>query len=430
MQRDNLSKSILSILITGITLVLVGCGAAGSSGPITLSTPSSISGVVSDGAIHGAKVWLDINEDGLPGPSEAFAISDPLGQFKITFKDADIPTNVLIRAMGGTDNGTNSAFEGILEAKAVSSSKTMTQMLTPLTTLMAKGLKPADIRALLPELPEGDLNLMNPNENPKLETHGAAIHSTIAMLTEAAKEERTNKAFSDIYGEFARKFLSQKGAGQKLELGDIPIDEIIRENGGEVDPDKTSAIKTMILSTSLEMIKLTTQADFIDKVRDLQSAAMNHMRTSIGNFIKTTLSKDDFMAHSKKIRDEIIKQQIEQVMNANPEEIAAIQKQIRDEIEANFNLDFEQGSAGAGPEASTDEETFNQVKVQIEQSITQEIQNTITSNFINSQGFGGSPSQEEIEKIRAQIEGQISSQTGFNPEKFREQFGSFLPKRP
>ena len=203
MRKLQAKKTSISLLTLILAFYLAGCGsAAGSIPPVS---KSSISGVVADGAIHEAKVWLDINEDGLPGPSEAFAISDPLGQFKITFKDADIPTNVLIRAMGGTDNGTNSAFEGILEAKAVSSSKTMTQMLTPLTTLMAKGLEPADIRALLPELPEGDLNLMNPNEDPKLETHGAAIHSTIAMLTEAVKEERTNKDFSDIYGEFARK---------------------------------------------------------------------------------------------------------------------------------------------------------------------------------------------------------------------------------
>ena len=427
MRKLQAKKTSISLLTLILAFYLAGCGsAAGSIPPVS---KSSISGVVADGAIGGATVWLDVDEDSIRDLTEDFAMSDDQGQFKITFNDSSIPTNVLIRAMGGTDKGTNSDFEGILEAKAVSSSKTMTQMLTPLTTLMAKGLEPADIRALLPELPEGDLNLMNPNEDPKLETHGAVIHSTIAMITEAAKKDRTDAAFSDIYGEFARKFLSQKGAGQKLKLENIPIDEIIRENRGEVDLDKASAIKTMILSTSMEMINLaTSQSGFIERVRELQSAAMNNMRTSIGDFVKTAMTREHFMDHAKKIRDKIIRGQIEQIMDANPEEIAAIKRQIETEVKSEFNLNAEGQLVNPESSSVSEQESFNQARNQIEQAINQEIQNTITSNFINSQGFGGSPSQEQIENIRAQIEGQVSSQTGFNPEKFREQFGGFLPR--
>ena len=86
-------------------------------------------GVVADGYISGATVFIDLNNNGeFDIESEPFAITDDNGNYQLSSIKSDAP----ILAFGGTDISTNTVFNATLSAPNGSS------VINPLTTVIEK----------------------------------------------------------------------------------------------------------------------------------------------------------------------------------------------------------------------------------------------------------------------------------------------------
>ena len=112
-------KGAISVISIAVLInLLTGCGGTSSSSSSSSSTAQStfkVNGVVSDGVISDAMVWLDLNDNGSVDAGEPSTRSDNQGNFIIeTLQSIDL--NVFIRAMGGVDTNTGLDFEGVLEA--------------------------------------------------------------------------------------------------------------------------------------------------------------------------------------------------------------------------------------------------------------------------------------------------------------------------
>ena len=422
-------KSFLSALSVTVALnLLTGCGGTSSSSSSSVPAPQpsfSVSGVVSDGAISDATVWLDLNNNEINDLGEPSTQTDAQGNFSIeTLENIDL--NVFIRAMGGTDTGTGLEFEGVLEALSQTDNESLTQMITPLTTLKAKGMVEEEIRAMFPELPPGDIDKMNPNENEVVERIGVVVHSTIAQLTQATKQERTDAAIADVYEDFAKEF-----KGNQANFENLPLERIMEDSTAAVESAKASAIKTMIMDTTRDMLDLDVSAEDYDiKMKELQTFAIKDINVNIDNFVESKMTEDDFMSITKSVRDGIIQQKIsdvsdqitdqitDQVMSDNADQIEAIRQQMEEDIKADLNFEQEVEGIDSGLVETTEQQVVNQiedqVRDQIEQSITDQVQNTITSDFVNSNTNGGTIDNQAIQGIADTIKDNISSQYGFD----------------
>ena len=430
-------KGAISVISIAVLInLLTGCGGTSSSSSSSSSTAQStfkVNGVVSDGAISDAMVWLDLNDNGSVDAGEPSTRSDNQGNFIIeTIQSIDL--NVFIRAMGGVDTNTGLDFEGVLEALSQTDTEDLTQMLTPLTTLEAKGMVEEEIRAMFPDLPEGDIDKMNPNENEIVERIGVVVHSTIAQLTQATKEERTDAAIADVYKDFAEKF-----KGNQLSFDKLPIEEIMQESTAAIDSVKATTIKSMIMETTRGMFELDVAAeDYDTKMKELQTFAIKDINIDLDNFMKSSMSKEDFMGVTKLVRDGIISKKIDdvsgqitedmtdQVMQDNAVQIQNIREQIESDIKA--DLDFESQVEGIDSEVvdvveqQVETQVQNEIREQIEQSITEQIQNNINTNFVDLNSNGGNVNNQAIQDMTNSIKDQIASQFGSNFGGF---FGGF-----
>lgn len=106
---------------------VVGCGES--------SSPSSLSGSVSDGDIYGAKVCLDMNENGRCDANEPTTTTARDGSFSLDIlKGNDISLKPVI-AIGGFDTATNTLYSGTL--KGIVSPSNSSLMISPLSDLVA-----------------------------------------------------------------------------------------------------------------------------------------------------------------------------------------------------------------------------------------------------------------------------------------------------
>ena len=231
-------KSVISLLSLTIALnLLTGCGGTSSSSSSSMpaAVPSfSVSGVVSDGAIKDSTVWLDFNDNDLIDQDEPSTTSDSEGNFNIEMIGTIIQ-DVVIKAVGGVDTGTNLDFQGILEAESATDSKVITQMLTPLTTLKSKGeLTDEDIRKMFPDLPDGDIDTTNPNINKEFERVGMVVHNTIAQLTSATKSSISTETVNSVYEQFASNFKDEIRV-QSLKFEDLPLNKILEDGQAAID---------------------------------------------------------------------------------------------------------------------------------------------------------------------------------------------------
>lgn len=309
--------SSYKILVIGffiVSILISGCG--GSSGLTSNSSSSfSVSGVVSDGAIEDAIVWLDLNGDGLIGADEPSTKSDAEGNFNIeTIRS--LTREVMIKAMGGIDTGTNLPFEGILEAKSSTETNSLTQMLTPLTTLKSKGLEEVDIRKMFPNLPEGDIDKMNPNIHKEFERIGMVVHSTIAQLTKATKTSLSTDTLDDLYKTFADEIKDLVNQDKELKFETLPLDKMIQDSQAAIEAEKASAIQAMIKDTTKQMLELNLDKIENDqRLREFQIFAMRDVHSKIDQLKSDQLDKTKFLEESKQIREKMIQELVQFSVN-------------------------------------------------------------------------------------------------------------------
>jgi len=132
---DNLALSLVTLSL----LAFSGCGGA-SHGNNTENVEErlSFSGVVVDGYIKDAVVFLDLDGNGMHGENEPSTITDENGSY--FFKNIALRSDeafIPVVASGGTDIATGKAFEGELKniVKPQSLEENLSLYITPLTDI-------------------------------------------------------------------------------------------------------------------------------------------------------------------------------------------------------------------------------------------------------------------------------------------------------
>ena len=130
-----LDSSFLKILI--ITLILCSCG-GGNNSPIPvdpfITQPKSINGLVVDGYIRNADVWIETTNDfSIVGESKTSSNSQ--GRFSLTTNLTDFR----IQTSGGIDLDTNNSLQGLILInhkidELITSNTSQNFIISPLTT--------------------------------------------------------------------------------------------------------------------------------------------------------------------------------------------------------------------------------------------------------------------------------------------------------
>lgn len=140
-------------ITVALLVALSGCGGggSGSSAPVVAPTPTptptptpvpvptpstTLSGVVADGYISGATVYLDANNNGLQDAGEASTTTDSAGRFSLA--PAASVTQLAgahLRISGGTDTSTSQPFTSTMSAIVEDAANKPFLPITPLSSL-------------------------------------------------------------------------------------------------------------------------------------------------------------------------------------------------------------------------------------------------------------------------------------------------------
>lgn len=150
-------------------LLVAACGGGDASPP---PGSTALAGFVVDGYVVGANVICDVNEDGVRSTNETAVVTDSSGFFRFS-GGCGAP----LVATGGTHFG-GVPFTTKLMAPAGSS------VITPLTTLLALGIKEAELNTALGLPPSTDLR----NTDPARMSSGVLVNSTLYKRTLALQQ--------------------------------------------------------------------------------------------------------------------------------------------------------------------------------------------------------------------------------------------------
>ena len=188
-----MNKKILLSSVVASMLLFSGCGSDDSD-----TTNDSVSGVVADGYIKGAKVFLDMNCNGLQDNGELSAFTNTNGEFTLN-TDANL-TGACIVATGGFDTERGVEITSSLIAPAG-----MDANVTPLTTIAYTYAKENNLsyEEATNRLAE-KLNLSpndftaDPERNTKIKSITAQIQSAIDLVVDANNSINPETLYSDI----------------------------------------------------------------------------------------------------------------------------------------------------------------------------------------------------------------------------------------
>ena len=195
MSHFTLDKKKLSMLAAAATAVLLAaCGGGGGSGP--LASAGALTGVVVDGYLQGAAVFLDMNRNGVQDAGEPSTTTDLNGRYTLDYSEVTGSiTGLPVVVTGGVDSDTGFAFAGKLAAPVESARQA--QVVTPLTTLVdamvAQGLA-ADVASAKQQVATAlgltvDQLSTDPvaaiASNPGIYTTAVALQRSIQLLASA-----------------------------------------------------------------------------------------------------------------------------------------------------------------------------------------------------------------------------------------------------
>ena len=221
----NLGLSFATISV----LTLTGCNS--SDDKVSQSTKNiSFSGVIVDGYIKDADVFLDIDGDGLHGANEPSTQTDENGSFTFDNVELDSVALIPVIAYGGVDTATGKDFQG--ELKNIVNTQTMTEntplIVTPLTDLSTSSFLQSstkDITAL---------------ENSKADIASAFELSATEIAKDPMKDA---KVFSKVQEIQQIKALVETTATKSM--------------GTKVDDDNTKEFQKQIKELMVKQIKET-----------------------------------------------------------------------------------------------------------------------------------------------------------------------------
>jgi len=161
-------------------LFFMGCG-SGSDKKDSLKT---ISGFAVDGALAGADLGVDSNENNSLDPAEILTATENDGSYQFEI-DKDTTGTILVN--GGRDLAFDLPFRGTLKSELPSSTSTNI-MLTPLTTLLSEGMQESRIKSLFGVSSGVDLLHDNPLSSFDLRRAGAKVQSLAALMHSSSSE--------------------------------------------------------------------------------------------------------------------------------------------------------------------------------------------------------------------------------------------------
>lgn len=135
---------VASVLSLTIAALLAGCGGGSNSNDSSLPVTKSLAVKAVDGYLKNARVWLDINGNGVLDSGEPTASSDASGTATLDVTAIADPAQyrVLVEAIAGTttDVGDGSATPTAISKSYVMSAPAGVTTVTPLTTLVEQSM--------------------------------------------------------------------------------------------------------------------------------------------------------------------------------------------------------------------------------------------------------------------------------------------------
>ena len=245
--------------IFGLPLLLLLGGGGGGSGGIAPTTLTNFNGLVLDGYIRDATVYLDSNNDGLQSPGESVTISTPTGTFSVQGLAA-----APFIGYGGTDTATGLPNLLALYAPAGYS------ILSPLTSLiyfasLQAGISAADaqslIKAALGLSASIDLATFDPFSTPTSNASLAVqkVTAEVAIALSLAPDAATQSLW--LQG-LAQQAASKAASGLTLDLNSAALFQSV-------------GIPTAMAQKVADIYRLIQAADTIADVTTIQRAALD-----------------------------------------------------------------------------------------------------------------------------------------------------------
>lgn len=270
-------KRALSVLMaSAATLALIGCGGTGQDDQTPSTSSTQFSGVVIDGALARATVYLDSNNNGTRDPWEDSAFTDNDGYYSfnpITNTDycaSSAPdsekiyclqstrsfSNVVVRIDGGYDLLTGEPFLGQMSRRVEleESENSVTSVVSPLTSLLTNVESNDDrsnvLNALRISENDLDINYLDSDGlgsvNSSLLNKALKVHKTVTVLAdrlndnyEALNNEvgTMNDPSSEVYRNLAQELTANSDTGLDNVLRDAQALTRILDNSERVVRD-------------------------------------------------------------------------------------------------------------------------------------------------------------------------------------------------
>lgn len=260
-------------VVSGLLLSLSGCGGGGGSSAGTtgiVNNATIISGVIADGLVSGARVWIDLNSNGLFDGQEPSALSNEEGQYSISF-DKEVPAGVKLLGEGGIDQDTNQSFVGRLEARlrdGVQYKGQKTQMLSPLVTLKSQGLAEVELRQLFPDLPVGDLDEIHPTHEAGIHKANVTVHTLAKQLASTRGIDLSHDLVAEVYQTLSSQLPSHQGT-----VGELPLRELVARFSSH-GPIKCESMARVMESSLEKLQSVDGDKERLKKVQGITQIAL------------------------------------------------------------------------------------------------------------------------------------------------------------
>lgn len=221
--------------LTAPLLLVAACSGGGGGGGDIAASASSLGGVVVDGYLKGARVFLDVDKDGIQDADEPSTQTDTYGRYTLNLgsRSKAMVAGLPIIAEGGIDTDTGFIFGGQLVASVDPDSDS--QVLTPFMTLvheqleqgLAGNIKEArdNVASALGLAGGGDVLKLDPvlavSSRPDLYEKQVALQRAIEALASAENdiEDSEHEAQERVAKGLAKRIHELAKAGQSV--GDI-----------------------------------------------------------------------------------------------------------------------------------------------------------------------------------------------------------------
>ena len=300
MSHITLDKKKLSMLAAAATAVLLAaCGGGGGSGP--LASAGALTGVVVDGYLQGAAVFLDMNRNGVQDAGEPSTTTDLNGRYTLDYSEVTGSiTGLPVVVTGGVDSDTGFAFAGKLAAPVESARQA--QVVTPLTTLVdamvAQGLA-ADVASAKQQVATAlgltvDQLSTDPvaaiASNPGIYTTAVALQRSIQLLASAnaITGESSHESQERVIRALATAIRSQTSPVDVSQLiASVPLSNSMAAQ--QLATAVSNSVKTGLDSSGQDGAKAALRA--MDEVRTRMESDRNYSMSRAANKIDAERGK-------------------------------------------------------------------------------------------------------------------------------------------